>query len=269
MNISPQNLKYACETIEALSGISICKEKSYLLEARLIPLAKTKSCDSVDELITHIKLTRSPDLINSMIELMTTNESSFFRDRNPFDILKNEVIPNLLLRKPNQKIRIWCAACSSGQEPYSIAMLIKENFPDKAHLFNILASDINASVVKRAEKGIFSQFEVQRGLPIQLLLKYFIQVDKDWQLKNDILHLVKFKQANLLAKLNFYEKFDIIFCRNVLIYFDSKNKEAALSSLKTILDPHGVLFLGSSETIMNIKHDFKIYNPDYTGIYIQ
>jgi chemotaxis protein methyltransferase CheR len=269
MIISQANLTYICETIEALSGIAITHEKSYLLETRLIPLAKAASCNSVDELISHIKQTKSKELITSMIELMTTNESSFFRDRNPFEILKNEVIPNLLLKNPHQKIKIWCAACSSGQEPYSIAMLIKENFPDKVHLFDILASDINDTIVKKAQKGIYTQFEIQRGLPIQLLLKYFTQVEKDWQLKNDILKLVRFKQANILAKLNSNEKFDIIFCRNVLIYFDSENKIAALSSLKAALEPEGVLFLGSSETIMNIKHDFKIYNTNYTGIYTQ
>ncbi len=199
---------------------------------------------------------------------MTTNETFFFRDKVPFDHLREAVIPELLkARASRRSLRIWCAASSTGQEPYSIAMCLKEIGPALAGWrVEILATDLSQAVLEKSRAGIFSQFEVQRGLPIQMLVKYFTQVGELWQLNADIRAMVQHRQLNLLQDFSHLGTFDVIFCRNVLIYFDQDAKIGIFERLARMLEPDGVLALGAAESVVGISDAFKPY-PDRRGLY--
>ncbi len=192
-------------------------------------------------------------------EAMTTNESFFFRDNKPFDLLKDYVLPQLLDSKAaSKKIRIWCAAASTGQEPYSIAIILKE-MEAKLSGWNIeiVGTDIAQKVLDKAKTGLFSQFEVQRGLPIQMLIKYFNQVGEMWQISEEIRNMVSYRKFNLLDPYTMLGTFDIIFCRNVLIYFDQQTKMEVLERMRKLLPDNGTLFLGAAETVLGITDKFK------------
>lgn len=190
---------------------------------------------------------------------MTTNESFFFRDTKPFDLFKNFVLPQLLeSRAPRRKIRIWCAAASTGQEPYSLAIILKEMQAKLAGwTIEIVGTDISQEVLDKAKLGLFSQFEVQRGLPIQLLIKYFNQVGDLWQISDDIKKMVSYRKFNLLDPYTLLGSFDVIFCRNVLIYFDQPTKTEVLEKMRKVVPDDGTLFLGAAETVLGITDKFK------------
>ena len=207
-------------------------------------------------------------LTSEVVEAMTTNETFFFRDKIPFDHLKEAVLPALAqARAARRSLRIWCAASSTGQEPYSIAMLLKE----MTALFagwriEIIATDLSQAVLEKAKAGLFSQFEVQRGLPIQLLVKYFVQKGELWQLNADIRGMVQHRQLNLLQDVSHLGTFDVIFCRNVLIYFDQQTKAGVFGKVARMLEPDGVLALGAAESVVGITNLFRPY-PDRRGLY--
>ena len=199
---------------------------------------------------------------------MTTNETFFFRDKIPFDHLRETVLPALLKARANRRsLRIWCAASSTGQEPYSVAMCLKESAPALAGWrVEILATDLSQAVLEKSRAGIYSQFEVQRGLPIQMLVKHFTQVGELWQLNADIRAMVQHRQLNLLQDFSHLGTFDVIFCRNVLIYFDQDVKVGIFDRLAKSLDPDGVLVLGAAESVVGISDAFKPY-PEKRGLY--
>src|SRR5207253_10775195 len=201
-------------------------------------------------------------------EAMTTNETVFFRDKLPFDHLKEAVLPALVqARAARRSLRIWCAASSTGQEPYSIAMCLKEAGPMlSGWRTEIVATDLSLAVLEKSKAGIFSQFEVQRGLPIQMLVKYFTQVGELWQLNAEIRGMVQHRQLNLLQDFSHLGVFDIIFCRNVLIYFDQNTKTNIFERLSRMMEPDGVLALGAAESVVGITNTFKPY-PDRRGLY--
>lgn len=232
------------------SGLVLDDSKSYLLESRLEPLAAQEGFHSLEELGKNLMRKPSSALLQKVVEAMTTNETSFFRDRIPFDILKNQIMPNLL--KTNQrgrKIRIWSACCSTGQEPYSISILLSEiGTQIKEWDIQILATDIDQKVLQHAQGGAYSQYEVQRGLPILYLTRYFTKCEATWTVRPEIRKRIEFKTLNLLADFSFFGIFDVIFCRNVLIYFDVNTKKKILEQMAQMLSPSGVLFLGSTET---------------------
>src|SRR6476620_2343707 len=203
------------------SGLDLSSDKQYLVESRLTPLARRVGLSGIAELVQKIRSGTEP-LTSEVVEAMTTNETFFFRDKIPFDHLKEAVLPALVqARAARRALRIWCAASSTGQEPYSIAMCLKE----AGHLLagwrtEIVATDLSLGVLEKSKAGVFSQFEVQRGLPIQLLVKYVTQDGEFWQLDAEIRGMVQHRQLNLLQDFSHLGMFDIIFCRNVLIYFD-------------------------------------------------
>jgi chemotaxis protein methyltransferase CheR len=249
------------------SGLDLSSDKQYLVESRLIPLARRVGLNGIAELVAKIKA-GSDVLTSEVVEAMTTNETFFFRDKIPFDHLRQTILPALLQARANRRsLRIWSAASSTGQEPYSIAMCLKENAAALAGWrVEILATDLSQSVLEKARAGIFSQFEVQRGLPIQMLVKHFTQVGELWQLNADIRAMVQHRQLNLLQDFSHLGTFDVIFCRNVLIYFDPETKGRIFDRLAKALDPEGVMVLGAAESVIGISDAFKPY-PERRGLY--
>ncbi len=241
------------------SGLILPKDKVYLLESRLTPIAHKRGLETLDDLVNEIRLKRKEDLLVEITEAMTTNESFFFRDNKPFDLFRDTVLPQLLEdRAAKKKIRIWCAAASTGQEPYSLAIILKEMQAKLAGWeFEILGTDISQEVLDKAKVGLFSQFEVQRGLPIQLLTKYFNQVGELWQISDEVREMVTYRKYNLLDSFTLLGSFDIIFCRNVLIYFDQPTKTEVLEKMRKVMPADGTLFLGAAETVLGITDKFK------------
>ncbi|MBM3581118.1 MAG: protein-glutamate O-methyltransferase CheR, partial [Alphaproteobacteria bacterium] len=208
-------------------------------------------------------------LIADVTEAMTTNESFFFRDTKPFDLFRDNVLPHILSARPNKTFRVWCAAASTGQEPYSLAMILKEQSAKLAGWkYEIVGTDLSREVLERAKKGLYSQFEVQRGLPIQMLVKYFEKKDDQWQIKPEIRGMVQYKELNLLHDLKVLGNLDIVFCRNVLIYFDQATKGKILENISKFIPNDGMLFLGGAETVLGISDKFKPL-PGQRGVYCQ
>ena len=251
------------------SGLVLTPEKSYLLDSRLTPVAKKHGFASMDAMSMALRGIPPEALVKDIVEAMTTNETSFFRDGRPFDIFKQVVLPYMSKSRGSaRKIRLWCAAASSGQEPYTLAMLWKENqslFPGWS--LEILATDISDDILNLARKGSYSQFEVQRGLPIQLLMKYFKQDGERWQISDDLRKMIRYENFNLLDSMARLGSFDIIFCRNVLIYFDEPTKRRILDSMSGLLPKDGFLFLGGAETVFGITEKFKPMEGQ-RGLYI-
>ncbi len=249
------------------SGIALTPDKGYLLDTRLTPLAKTNGLADIHALIDALRSNPTAPLAYQVIESMTTNESMFFRDAKPFEQLTKHVLPDLKAKGKNS-IRIWSAACSTGQEAYSIAMTLKEQAAKYPGLTaEILGTDLAEKVIERARTGIYSQFEIQRGLPINLLMKYFTQKpNNNWEIQDSIKSMVKFAPGNLLTPYSAMGRFDIIFCRNVLIYFDEKTKTDVLERMAAILNPPGYLFLGGSETTHGLTTKLKVME-EYRGMF--
>jgi len=237
------------------------------VESRLIPLARRAGVAGISELVQKMKSGAEPLIVN-VVEAMTTNETFFFRDKVPFEHFSQTIMPTLLeARKARRSLRVWCAACSTGQEPYSLAMMLKEMGPTLAGWrTEIIATDLSQEVLEKSRAGIFSQFEVQRGLPIQMLVKYFTQVNELWQISAEIRGMVQFKQLNLLQDFSHLGVFDVIFCRNVLIYFDLEAKIDVLDRLARVIEPDGFLTLGAAETVVGVTSSFGPY-PDRRGLY--
>jgi chemotaxis protein methyltransferase CheR len=259
---------FLCKMLKDRSGLVLTRDKAYLLESRLLPLARKCNLKSVDELVAAVRSRPNGDLARDIVEAMTTNESFFFRDIKPFDQFKNFVLPALMKsRAARRQIRIWSAACSSGQEPYTLAMLLAE---EQARLagwsIDILATDLSTEILDKAQAGLYSQFEVQRGLPIQYLVKYFKQQGERWQIDAAIRNRVRFRVFNLLDEPANLGGFDVIFCRNVLIYFDQLTKTTVLDRLNRVLAPDGFLYLGGAETVLGISDKFHAA-ADNRGIY--
>ncbi|MBI1273278.1 MAG: methyltransferase domain-containing protein [Alphaproteobacteria bacterium] len=255
----PEDFDLFSTIVKQRSGLVLTPEKAYLLESRLMPVARKWNLKNLDDLAASIRAKREEALLRDMTEAMTTNESSFFRDQRPFDQFRQVVLPKLLETRAGKKhIRIWSAASSSGQEAYTLAMLLNE---DKARLagwrIEIVGTDLSSEMVERARSGIYTQFEVQRGLPITLLVKYFTQQGDKWQINQDIRNMVSFREMNLLQDFGPIGVFDVVFCRNVLIYFDAQTKGKVLESISRVMTPDGVLYLGGAETVLGITDKFK------------
>lgn len=257
--MTPAEFQFIAGLLKQRSGLQLTEDKVYLLENRLTPIARQSGLDGLGQLVQQIQKTMDAKLIEAVTEAMTTNESFFFRDTKPFELFQNHVLPALKTRNAGtKKIRIWCAAASSGQEPYSLAMILKER--EKEFLgwnIEILATDLSKQVLNKARAGLYSQFEVQRGLPIRQLMTFFDQDGDTWQAKPEIKRMVRFEQFNLLDSYNSLGKFDVVFCRNVLIYFDQDTKADILNRIHGVVPEHGVLFLGASETVLGITDRFK------------
>ncbi|MDF2964972.1 MAG: protein-glutamate O-methyltransferase CheR [Rickettsiaceae bacterium] len=255
--LTPEDFNYFAQLIKDNSGISLSQDKMYLIESKLQPILKKHSLNSVSDLIKKLRA-KEINVNDSIVDAMTINESSFFRDSQPFKNLEQIIIPEIL--KVKKTIRIWSAACSTGQEPYSIAMLIDQHFQGQIQ-YEIIATDISDTALARAEKGIFTQFEAQRGMPINLLVKYFKKIDdNNWQIDPKLGANIKFSKFNLQNLFSSLGTFDVVFCRNVLIYFEQDTKKAILDKIASILNtnPPGYLILGGGETILGLSDKLKV-----------
>ncbi len=262
MPISVADFDYIRKLVYDRTGVFLSEDKTYLVESRLGMLAKETGANSVSGLVAELKQTKQQrinPLYESIVEAMMTNETFFFRDVNPFEVLKISVIPELLKQRQGEgTLNIWCGACSSGQEPYSIAILLREYFPQLAsNQVQIIASDISTGMLKRARSGRYQQHEVVRGLPTAFLHKYFHNCGKEWQIKEEIQKAIEFRQINLTQPLISLPQMDIIFMRNVLIYFDIQTKQSILARVRQVLRPNGYLFLGGGETTVNLDSAFE------------
>jgi chemotaxis protein methyltransferase CheR len=264
--VTPLDYEFLRKLLKERSGLDLSSDKQYLVESRLIPLARRVGLSGIAELVQKIR-SGAEALTSEVVEAMTTNETFFFRDKIPFDHLRQTVLPEVLPARANRRsLRIWCAASSTGQEPYSIAMCIKEFAALAGWRIEIVATDLSQGVLEKSKAGIFSQFEVQRGLPIQMLVKYFTQTGELWQLNADIRAMVQHRQLNLLQDFSHLGTFDVIFCRNVLIYFDQDTKVQIFGRLAKALEPDGVLALGAAESVVGISDAFKA-DPERRGLY--
>ncbi|MEQ9171523.1 MAG: protein-glutamate O-methyltransferase [Rhodospirillales bacterium] len=266
--MKPDDFQFMSTMLKQRSGLVLNEDKAYLLESRLMPVARAHNIKGVEELITEIRKSNNEAMIVEVTEAMTTNESFFFRDIKPFDLFREHVLPHVLEKCAAKKsLRIWCAAASNGQEPYSLAMILKEEGAKLAGWkIEIVGTDISRQVLKKAENGLYSQFEVQRGLPITMLVKYFDKADDQWQLKPEIRGMVQYKYYNLLENLAPLGHFDVVFCRNVLIYFDQPTKSKVLEGVAGLMPDYGMLFLGGAETVLGISDKFAPV-PGQRGIY--
>jgi chemotaxis protein methyltransferase CheR len=260
--------EYLRKLLRERSGLVLSADKQYLVESRLLPVARRAGLADLAGLVQRLRSPNSEPLAAQVVEAMTTNESFFFRDKIPFEQFRDTIMPELIAtRASRRRIRIWCAAASTGQEPYSLAMFLKE-MGDRISgwRIEIIATDISNEVLKKARSGIYSQFEVQRGLPIAFLLKYFTQISDNWQIAASIRTMVQFRPLNLIGDFAHLGTFDVVFCRNVLIYFDQDTKTRVLDRVARVMGRDGYLVLGAAETVVGLTDCFKPV-ADSRGLY--
>jgi chemotaxis protein methyltransferase CheR len=272
--VTPMDYDFLRKLLKDRSGLILSADKQYLIESRLLPIARRVAAPHLSDLVARLKAPGAEPLIVDVVEAMTTNESFFYRDKIPFDHFREHMVPSLIkARAAQRRIRIWCAAASSGQEPYSLAMILKEMGAQLAGWrIEIVATDLSNEVLEKARAGLYSQFEVQRGLPIQMLMKYFTQSGETWQIAPEIKAMVQYRQLNLLAEFGHLGMFDVVFCRNVLIYFDQQTKIDVLERLVRVNESDGYLVLGAAETVVGLTEVFKpvldrrgLYAPNPAG----
>jgi chemotaxis protein methyltransferase CheR len=258
---------YLRQLVFGLSQNVLDPSRDYLFETRLSKLLRNQGMTHLEELVQHLKIRRNPTLERSIAEAMTINETSFFRDGRPFELLRTELLPKLIeARRTGRVLRFWSAACSTGQEAYSLAMLLMEHFPMlSAWNIRIEGTDICAEVVERALGGSYHRIEINRGLPARFVVRYFEHVGEDWVVRPDIRKMCHFRQANLcVPPLPFNradDRFDVIFLRNVMLYFSQETRKTLLAAIHRVLAPDGILFLGSSEQ----PADPSIWTPVLAG----
>jgi len=265
--MTPLDYEYLRKLLKERSGLDLSADKQYLIESRLLPLSRKCGLPGISELVQQMK-GGSAVITTQVVEAMTTNETFFFRDKVPFDHFRDSIMPEILkARAGRRSVRIWCAAGSTGQEPYSLAMCLKEmSAAMSGWRIEILATDLSQEVIEKSKAGIYSQFEVQRGLPIQMLVKYFKQTGELWQVNADIRAMIQHRQLNLLHDFSQLGTFDVIFCRNVLIYFDQDTKIGIFNRLAKVIEPDGFLVLGAAETVVGLTDVFKPF-PERRGLY--
>lgn len=267
MALTTHEFNFVSDLVRREAGIVLAPGKEYLVEARLLPLARRLGASTVSELIGQGQRQPDSEIRWRIVEALTTNETSWYRDREPYVALSSDVVPDLLrARSASRSLRIWSAACSSGQEPYSLAIVLEETLPSGWN-YDILASDISTEMLDRARDGRFSQLEMNRGLPAAKLVHHFERAGTNWQVSAALRRKVSFRQINLTNPLPTMPNFDIIFLRNVLIYFDIETKRAILRKMRTLLRPDGWLFLGSAETTIGIDSEFERTSVGRTSAY--
>ena len=257
MHLSDDDFDYVRALVREQAGI-VLDTRKYLVESRLATLARREGFASSEGLVARLRERRYGTLTRKVVESMTTHETAFFRDLHPFEVLRTAVLPKVLSRRlMTRKLAIWCAACSTGQEPYSVAMLLREHFPSLAKWeVSLIASDLSERVLSRAKEGRFTQQEVDRGLSREMVSRYFEPDAGDWRIRADVRAMVDFREINLLAKWPAMPRLDVVILRNVLIYFDADTKRSILSRLASVLQPDGYLFLGGAETTVYLDDAF-------------
>ncbi|MFN3855030.1 MAG: CheR family methyltransferase [Phreatobacter sp.] len=267
--MTPLDYDYLRGFLKTRSGLVLSNDKQYLIESRLMPIVRKHGMTGISDLVARLKAPGSEALATRVTEAMTTNESFFFRDKTPFDHFREVMMPALLkARAAKRHIRIWCAAASTGQEPYSLAMILKDMAAQVAGWrIEIIGTDLSGEVLERAKAGTYTQFEVQRGLPIQMLLKHFTQNGDQWTISPEIRSMVHFRTLNLLNDFSALGQFDIVYCRNVLIYFDQPTKIDVLNRTARQMASDGYLLLGAAETVVGLTDAFKPV-ADRRGLYM-
>lgn len=257
--MTPEDLDYIGLLVKDRSGLVLGRDKAYLVESRLAAVARSRQLDGLAGLVAALRTRRDAGLLTDVVEALTTHETSFFRDLKPFDAFRDSILPRIIENRRQRKcLRIWCAACSSGQEPYSLAILLTEMSATlTGWRVEIIGTDISALVLDRARRGVYSQFEVQRGMPPGLLAKYFRRVGAEWEVVDKVRSAVTFKQLNLLSEISSIGSVDAVFCRNVLIYFDAPTRERVIAGIEGVLEPDGVLLLGGAESTVGIHTSLK------------
>ena len=266
--LSPLAFETLASLLKSKSGLVIGTDKTYLLETRLAGLIKREKLTDLNGLADRLRRVGSDTLAREVVEAMTTNESFFFRDDKPFLHFRSQALPRLIAaRPPGSTLRIWSAASSSGQEAYSLAMIVAESTATLAgRKVEIVGTDIARDQLNRAREGVYSQFEVQRGLPVQMLMRYFKKDESSWRIAEAIRSMVQFREYNLLSDLRALGRFDVVFCRNVLIYFDQPTKGRVLDAVAAQMPPDGMLYLGGAETVLGITGRFAPM-PNERGVY--
>lgn len=265
MQIKELDFNYIVDFAMRQAAIVIDPGKEYLVESRLSPLARKSNCDSLEEYVAKLRLESSiSEMKRQAIDALTTNETSFFRDIKPYEMLRKQLIPELIeKRRSVRRLNIWSAACSTGQEPYSLAMLLSEHFPELDNWdVSIIATDLSPTVLEQARAGKYNQFEINRGLPASLLLKYFNSEDRNWVLKDSIRKRVEFREMNLIQAWPMFPPLDLVLIRNVMIYFDFPTKQNILKKIRACMGTHGKLILGSSESTINMETDWESVTYD-------
>jgi chemotaxis protein methyltransferase CheR len=266
--VTPLDYDFLRKCLKERSGLVLSADKQYLVESRLLPVARKAGLTTLRELVAVLKLGNAEALMTAVVEAMATNESLFFRDKVPFEHFRSTILPALMAaRRATRTISIWCAAAATGQEPYSLAIILKEMERELAGWrIDLVATDLSNEVLEKARQGIYSHFEVQRGLPIHLLIRYFTPSGDMWRLAPELRAMVRYRQLNLLSDFSHLGVFDLIFCRNVLIYFDQQTKIDLLERLAQTVTGDGYLVLGAAETVVGLTDSFMII-PDKRGLY--
>ncbi|SFU06644.1 MCP methyltransferase, CheR-type [Geodermatophilus amargosae] len=253
MTLTATRFDWVRQLVHRESAIVLAPGKEYLVEARLLPLARKMGLSDVDQYVDSVRSRPRPDDTRSIVEALTTNETSWFRDGDPFTTLTSTVLPSLLsARGPAERLQIWSAACSSGQEAYTVAMLLEDAMPNASARVSITATDISREMVERTRAGRFSQLEVNRGLPAPMLVRHFQRAGSEWEVAPNLRRMVTARECNLAAPLPRMGPFDVVYLRNVLIYFDLPTKQAILRRVRELLRPDGWLFLGAAETTLGV-----------------
>ena len=259
MAITAAEFNHIRDLVRERSALSLERGKEYLVESRLDSLARQEGFASLRHLVENLRVHPSTELHRKVVEAMMTNETSFFREVRVFETFRKTVLPRILvLRERQRTLNLWCAACSGGQEPYSFAMLMREHFPS-LQTWNVrfIASDISREVLARARLGRYSQLEINRGLPANLLVKYFRKCGAEWEIAPEIRSMVEFREINLIRPWPSLARMDVVFMRNVLIYLDVETKKNILGRTARLLGPEGFVLLGSAETTVNIDDSFE------------
>jgi len=254
--LDPQEFTWLCTFLRTESALVIDEAKEYLVNTRLSPVLKELGIKSLSELVAQLKRRPMNKIHQRVIEAMTTNETSFFRDLHPFESLRNDILPDLIKKRGGAGLNIWCAASSTGQEPYTIAMVLREAFPDVAARSRIFCTDINTLVLERTKAGLYTQLEVNRGLPAPMLVKYFERKGQEWHVKEELRRMIDTRVMNLAIPWTGVAMMDIVFIRNVLIYFDVETKKSIVGRIRKSMATDGYLFLGGAESLLNIDNDF-------------
>jgi chemotaxis protein methyltransferase CheR len=267
--MTPEDYAFICRLVREQSAIALDEGKRYLVESRLAPILREHKLACIGELVRALRTGGDNGLRVRVIQAMVTTETSFFRDVTPFEALRTVVLPELVKRRAaEQSLRIWCAACSTGQEPYSVALLLREHFPHlAAWTVSILATDLSAEVLAKARAGRYSQLEVNRGLPAALLVKYFRQQGAAWELADEIRSMVQFRELNLATPWSALPMVDLVLLRNVMIYFEPATKSEILGRVARLLRPGGYLLLGGAETTRNLCDAFTRVEVRKVGFY--
>lgn len=267
--LAPADFTFICDLVRQRSAIVLESGKEYLVVSRLTSVAQQNGFSNLGDLVTRLRSQPMGPLPQKVVEAITTNETSFFRDLYPFDVLKKEIVPEILQKRAAEKrLTIWCGAASTGQEPYTIALVLKENFPQlDSWSVKIIATDINNEVLEQARSGVYSQIEVNRGLPAPMLIRHFEKIGSEWRIKEPLRKMVEFRPVNLISYWPAMPPVDIVFLRNVLIYFDQPTKREILGKIRKVMRPDGYLFLGGAETTINLDESFERTQFDRASCY--